>query len=106
MVHSPFAHPPVAPQHHLGALLMNQGKLAGAEALYREALAGFRRLLGNEHPDTLTSMSNLASLLQDPGKLAEAEVLYREALAGQRRVQGNEYPDTLTRHQQLGSAAA
>ena len=35
---------------------------------------------GENHPDTLTGLSNLALLLQTQGQLAEAEPLYREAL--------------------------
>jgi hypothetical protein len=31
------------------------------------------RVLGKEHPDTLTSMSNLASVLKDQGKDEQAE---------------------------------
>ena len=37
-------------------------------------------ILGEDHPDTLSSLSNLAVLLQAQGNLAEAEPLYREAL--------------------------
>ena len=36
--------------------------------------------LGEDHPSTLTSLSNLAVLLKGRGHLAEAEPLYREAL--------------------------
>ena len=36
--------------------------------------------LGEDHPDTLTSLNNLAKLLQDQGHLADAEPLYHEAL--------------------------
>jgi tetratricopeptide (TPR) repeat protein len=37
-------------------------------------------VLGNEHPDTLTSMNNLALVLRDQGKYEEAEEMYRQAL--------------------------
>ena len=37
-------------------------------------------ILGEDHPDTLSSLSNLAVLLQAQGHWAEAEPLYREAL--------------------------
>ena len=43
------------------------------------------RTLGDEHPDTLASISNMASLLQAQGELGEAEPLYLELLAAQRR---------------------
>ncbi len=47
---------------------------------YRETLKMRREILGDQHPDTLTSMNNLASLLQAKGELAEAESLHRETL--------------------------
>ena len=43
-------------------LLQDQGDLAQAESLLREALAG---TLGDTHPDTLTSLSSLGSLLHE-----------------------------------------
>ena len=36
--------------------------------------------LGEDHPNTLTSLNNLAAILEARGHLAEAEPLYREAL--------------------------
>jgi tetratricopeptide (TPR) repeat protein len=81
--------------NNLANLLSDQGKLGEAEPLYREALAGRRRSLGDEHPSTLTSINNLAILLSDQGKLVEAEPLYREALAGKRRTLGDEHSSTL-----------
>ena len=36
--------------------------------------------LGEDHPDTLSSLNNLAALLKAQGNLAEAEPLFREAL--------------------------
>ncbi|MDG2032135.1 MAG: tetratricopeptide repeat protein, partial [Phycisphaerales bacterium] len=62
---------------------------------YHEALEKSRRMLGEEHPDTLISISNMGFLLSAQGKLAEAEPYYREALEKFRRVLGEEHPDTL-----------
>ena len=59
----------------LAQLLQDQGKLSEAEPLFREALAARRRTLGDEHPDTLTSVNNMASLLLDQGKLDEARAI-------------------------------
>ena len=81
--------------NNLAALLSDLGELGDAEPLYREALAGHRRTLGDEHPLTLTSITNLAILLVDHGKLGDAEPLFREALAGHRRTLGDEHPSTL-----------
>jgi len=35
----------------------------GARGLHEQALAACRRVLGDEHPNTLTSMNNLAATL-------------------------------------------
>ena len=44
---------------------------------FRRDLEGSERVLGPDHPGTLTSVGNLASLLKAQGKLQEAEPLYR-----------------------------
>jgi serine/threonine protein kinase/Tfp pilus assembly protein PilF len=59
------------------------------------ALALRRRLLGEEHPDTLEAMTNLGHLLQTQGRHVDAERLYRDALERSRRVLGDDHPDTL-----------
>ena len=61
-----------------------------------EALSGFRSTLGDQHPDTLSLISNYALLLQAQGKLNEAEPLIREALDGTRSTLGDEHPATST----------
>ena len=66
-----------------------------AEPLLDERLEVSRRVLGEEHPDTLASMNNLAVLYLDQGKYAEAEPLLVKALEVGRRVLGEEHPDTL-----------
>ncbi|KAF7137072.1 hypothetical protein CNMCM5793_006960 [Aspergillus hiratsukae] len=59
--------------------------------------------LGPEHPDTLTSVSNLGSVLKDQGKYEEAEVMHRRALEGSEKALGPEHPDTLVSVSHLGS---
>jgi tetratricopeptide (TPR) repeat protein len=54
-----------------------------------------QRVLGPEHPDTLTALNLLASVLNTRGRYAEAEPLLRAALAGSRQARGDEYVDTL-----------
>ena len=44
-------------------LLEAQGKLGEAEPLYRKALDGFRRTLGESHPSTRAASAALSSLL-------------------------------------------
>ena len=54
-------------------VLSRQGKYNEAEGMSRRALAGSEKVLGMDHPDTLTSVSNLAMVPQDQGKYDEAE---------------------------------
>ena len=69
----------------------------------REVLGVQRRVLGPEHPHTLTTMSNLATSLRDQGKRAKAEPMFRELLDVRRRVLGPEHPDTLATVKNLAS---
>ncbi len=71
------------------------GMFDEAMPLQERAMATRRRVLGDDHPDTLTSISQMGLLLQGRGRLAEAETYYREALENRRRVLGDEHPDTL-----------
>jgi non-specific serine/threonine protein kinase/serine/threonine-protein kinase len=63
-----------------------------------------RRVLGDEHPNTLSSISNMGALLKSQGKLAEAELYFREAVQGCRRVLGDEHPTTLSSISNMGAA--
>ena len=59
-------------------LLKDQGDLAGAEPLCREALQGFRETLGNRHPRTLVLLNHLGVMLQAQGEVVEALALLLE----------------------------
>ncbi len=72
-----------------------QALLPQARALCAQALAARHRMLGGEHTDTLTSMSNLAHLLWAQGDLPGARTLEEQVLAVRRRVLGDDDPDTL-----------
>ncbi len=80
----------------LGSVLQARGDYAGAEPLYRRELEASERVLGPEHPSTLTGVNNLAGLLESQGDYAGAEPLYRRALEACERVLGPEHPSTLT----------
>ncbi|EOD12957.1 hypothetical protein EMIHUDRAFT_452118 [Emiliania huxleyi CCMP1516] len=73
------------------------------EALLREALEASRETLGDNHPDTLTSINNLGMLLEAKGDLDGAEALLREALEARRETLGDRHPRTLTSIYNLGS---
>jgi Tetratricopeptide repeat len=55
-----------------------------------------KRVLGQEHPDTLTSMANLASKYRNQGRWKEAEELEVQVKETRKRVLGQEHPSTLT----------
>ncbi|MGH9656926.1 MAG: tetratricopeptide repeat protein, partial [Bryobacteraceae bacterium] len=80
----------------LASLLKSKGDYAGAEPLYRRALAIRQKALGPDHPDTATSLNNLAELLRSKGEYAGAEPLFRRALAITEKALGPDHPDTAT----------
>ena len=46
---------------------------------YEQALQLRREVLGDAHPDTLTSLNNLAALYESQGRYGEAEPLHEQA---------------------------
>ena len=66
-----------------------------AMPLQEAVLQTRREQLGNDHPDTLTSINRMGVLLRSMGNYAEAEQHYREALEGRRRVLGDNHSETL-----------
>jgi serine/threonine protein kinase/tetratricopeptide (TPR) repeat protein len=75
---------------------------ATALALEERVLSDRRRVLGEEHPDTLLAIGNLAVFLKAVGKRKEAEAHHREALEKSRRVRGDDDPETLVCIANLG----
>ncbi len=53
-------------------------------------------MLGKEHPDTLTSVSNLVAVLERQGKYEAAKEMNQRALNGREKVLGMKHPSTLT----------
>jgi Flp pilus assembly protein TadD len=66
----------------LGQALAKQGKYKVAEGMQRQALEGREKVLGIEHPDTLTNLNELGIVLNDQGRYEEAQVMHRQALEG------------------------
>jgi hypothetical protein len=65
---------------NLASTYHDQGKFDEAEQLEVQVLDMRKKLLGAEHPDTLSSMGNLASTYHDQGKFDEAEQLEVQVL--------------------------
>ncbi|KAF2633271.1 kinesin light chain 1 [Macroventuria anomochaeta] len=80
----------------VGRCQASLGQYSAAETMHQQGLSVRERMLGPEHPDTLTSMGNLASVLDRQGKYKEAEAMNRETLVLYKTVLGPKYPDTLT----------
>lgn len=75
-----------------------------AEPLLRQAVEKRTAQLGAEHPETLSSRSNLAAALQAQGKHFEAELENRTVLKVRERVLGSEHPATLSSRNSLALA--
>ena len=63
--------------------------------LDEDTLTRCRRVLGDDHPDTLASASNLARDLSGLGDYQQARTLDEDTLTRRRRVLGDDHPDTL-----------
>ncbi|WP_158634096.1 tetratricopeptide repeat protein [Amycolatopsis sp. WAC 04169] len=88
----------------LGRYLNGQGDAGAAIGYYSRARDSFQRLNGPDHPNTLSSRSNLAYAYQSAGDLDQAISLYEATLADQERVLGPDHPDTLRSRNNLAGA--
>ena len=77
------------------------GRLGEAIALYEQVLADRTRVLGPDHPDTLSSRNNLAYAYISVGRLADAIALYEQTDADSVRVLGPDHPDTFVSRNNL-----
>jgi hypothetical protein len=64
-------------------------------------MADSKRLLGDEHPDTLTARGNLAVSYRRAGRTDEAIGLLERVVADSKRLLGDEHSNTLTARQTL-----
>jgi tetratricopeptide (TPR) repeat protein len=72
------------------------GQYNEAEELQVQVMQTMKRVLGDEHPSTLTSISNLALTYESQGRWKEAEELQVQVIQTTKRMLGDEHPDTLT----------
>ncbi|MFJ3673672.1 tetratricopeptide repeat protein, partial [Streptomyces sp. NPDC090106] len=87
-----------------GRSLLNAG-LAASAAVYWQSLSTIsERLLGGEHPDTLTARASLAASYWQAGRTGEAIVIEEQVLADRERLLGEEHPDTLTARASLAAS--
>lgn len=102
---------PVAQQRELskvkamdskGKVLYDQGRYAEVLELVQVQLEIRRRILGDDHSETLNSFQNVSELLYIQGRLAEAESFCSEAMEGCRRLHGENHPVTILSINLLG----
>ena len=75
--------------------LQTRGEAGPARPLFERARDLRRSTLGEDHPDTLESASNLARDLWELGHYEQARQLAEDTLTRQRRVLGTDHPHTL-----------
>jgi tetratricopeptide (TPR) repeat protein/cellulose biosynthesis protein BcsQ len=80
----------------LGELYRREGQWRPALASFEESLSLRQRGLGEDHPDTLASKTNLADALCQQGRLDEAQFLDECIVEARARILGSEHPDTLS----------
>ena len=68
----------------------------GKPALIVTDFMNHQRVLGDEHPDTLTSINNLAFTMKELGRKMEATKLMAECVKLRNRVLGTEHPYALS----------
>ncbi|USP76252.1 kinesin light chain 3 [Curvularia clavata] len=85
------------------SLRWKQGRWKEAEELLVQVTEMSLRVLGEEHPNTLTSIANLASTYRKQGRWKEAEELEVQVTEMSLRVLGEEHPSTLTSIANLAS---
>ncbi|KAG9198301.1 hypothetical protein G6514_010270 [Epicoccum nigrum] len=76
--------------------LYSDGRYKEAKELFVQVMQARKRMLGEEHPDTLSSTANLASACRNQGRWKEAEELEVQVMQTEKRVLGNEHPNTLS----------
>ena len=86
----------------IGTTYMSLGLYEEASPQLTAALETRRRVLGNDHPDTLSTISFMGWVLMVLGRYEEALPYYTNALEDRRRVLGNDHPDTLTLISNMG----
>ncbi|GAA4102765.1 tetratricopeptide repeat protein [Nonomuraea soli] len=84
--------------------LSDLADLGRAIPLLEQTLADRERVLGPDHPHTLTSRNNLAYAYETAGDLGRAIPLLEQTLAAFERVLGPEHPDTLSSRNNLAGA--
>jgi len=85
---------------NLASTFWNQGRWREAEELEVQVMETRKRVLGVEHPSTLTSMANLESTYRNQGRWEEAEELEVQVMETRKKVLGKEQSRHAYQHEQ------
>jgi serine/threonine protein kinase/tetratricopeptide (TPR) repeat protein len=88
----------------MGQVYDNLGLFTQAHSLVTRAADLQHQVLGQEDPETLTSMALAGAILVEQGKFAEGERILRQTVEARRRVLGPEHPDTVRSMSRLATA--
>ncbi|MEU3980781.1 serine/threonine-protein kinase [Streptomyces sp. NPDC026672] len=90
----------LAARHNAALSLGRLGRWSEAGEMHRTTAGERARLLGADHPDTLTSHYEHAFTLSRTGRPADALRAYTEVARARGRVLGEDHPDTLAARQE------
>jgi tetratricopeptide (TPR) repeat protein len=82
--------------YRAGAGLLRSGLHTLAVGYWSGMVDDSLRVLGDDHPDTLTARSNLASSYTQAGRPADAITILEKLVGDRVRAHGDEHPETLT----------
>jgi hypothetical protein len=89
----PDGHPVL---YRAGNSLLDAGLAASATVYWQNMTTKSERLLGGDHPDTLTARAHLAASYYQAGRTGEAIAIEERVVADFERLLEAEHPDTLT----------
>lgn len=81
--------------HWLGASIDSQARYVDSEGIFKETLAGRRRVLGNQHKDTLDTLYWLGLSIYHQNRCVDAKIIQQELVGLARRVYGDQDKFTL-----------
>ncbi|MFI7662739.1 tetratricopeptide repeat protein, partial [Micromonospora parva] len=94
----PHGHPLLS---RAGISLLRAGLHTPAVIYWKHMTEQAVRLLGDEHPNTLTVHANLAASFNQAGRTTDAITIEEKVAADSARLLGDEHPDTLGAHANL-----
>ena len=89
-----------------GNSLLDAGLHTASITYWLRVAAAAARILGPEHPSTLTAQANLASSYRQAGRTTDAITIEEQVAADSARIRGREHPDTLTAQANLAISYA